>query len=397
MGFYGPPVYLGVVHETTGWPVALISTAVTVPFLIGAAAGANLPAFYRRFGAAAVTKAAALSLALGTLGWAIANTRWQLFAAALLSGAGWGAMSAVAVNAIVSPWFVRGRPAALAMAYNGGSIGGVIFSPLWVAAIDRLGFPLATMLIGSIMAAVMWVLAEELLSRTPQQMGSAPDGNAPGALAIPLTRVVANPRSGLLLWSDIAFLTLAAGMALGLFAQIGLVAHLFSLMTPVLGAQQAGVAMGLATALAIAGRTLVGWIIPLGVDRRLVACASCAVQMTGSMVFIAAAGSSIPLLWLGIALFGIGFGNSTSLPPLIAQVEFADEDVPRVVALIVSIAQGTYAFAPAAFGVIRSFTLYAEGATSGAAPHLFAAAALVQGLAIAAFAAGRRQRSITAL
>jgi MFS family permease len=397
MGFYGPPVYLSVVHETTGWPVALISTAVTVHFLIGAAAGANLPAFYRRFGAAAVTKAAALSLALGTLGWAIANTRWQLFAAALLSGAGWGAMSAVAVNAIVSPWFVRGRPTALAMAYNGGSIGGVIFSPLWVAAIDRLGFPIATVLIGSIMAAVMWVLAEELLSRTPQQMGLAPDGKAPGALPIPLTRAVANPRSGLLLWGDIAFLTLAAGMALGLFAQIGLVAHLFSLMTPVLGAQKAGVAMGPATALAIAGRTLVGWIIPLGVDRRLVACASCAVQMTGSMAFIAAAGSSIPLLWLGIALFGIGFGNSTSLPPLIAQVEFVDEDVPRVVALIVAISQGAYAFAPAAFGVITSFTLHAEGATSGAAPHLFAAAALAQGLAIAAFAVGRRRRSIPAL
>jgi hypothetical protein len=391
MGFYGPPVYLSVVHKTTGWPLALISTAVTTHFLIGAAAGANLPTLYRRFGAAAITKAAALSLAVGTLGWAIADTRWQLFAAALLSGAGWGAMSAVAVNAIVSPWFVRGRPAALAMAYNGGSIGGVIFSPLWVAAIDRLGFPIATMLIGSVMAAVMWVLAEELLSRTPQQMGLAPDGNAPGALTIRLTRAATNPRPGSLLWRDIAFLTLAGAMALGLFAQIGLVAHLFSLMTPVLGAQQAGLAMGLATALAIAGRTLVGWIIPLGIDRRLVACASCAVQMAGSMAFIAAAGSSVPLLWLGIALFGIGFGNSTSLPPLIAQVEFVDEDVPRVVALIVAIAQGAYAFAPAVFGVIRSFTLHAEGATPDAAPHLFAAAALAQGLAIAAFAAGRRR------
>src|SRR5204863_4346013 len=151
------------------------------------------------------------------------------------------------------------------------------------------------------------------------------------------------------------------------------------------------------TALAIAGRTLVGWIIPLGVDRRLVACASCAVQMTGSMAFIAAAGSSVPLLWLGIVLFGLGFGNSTSLPPLIAQVEFVDEDVPRVVALIVAIAQGAYAFAPAAFGVIRSFTLHADGATSGAAPHLFAAAALAQGLAIVAFAGGRRRRSTNRL
>ena len=57
--------------------------------------------------------------AAGVIGWAAAQAPWQLFAATLLSGAGWGAMGAAAVNAIVSPWFVRTRPAALAMAYNG--------------------------------------------------------------------------------------------------------------------------------------------------------------------------------------------------------------------------------------------------------------------------------------
>jgi hypothetical protein len=45
-----------------------------------------------------------------------------------------------AINAIVSPWFVPTRPAALGMGYNGGSIGGVIISPLWVATTGTLGF-----------------------------------------------------------------------------------------------------------------------------------------------------------------------------------------------------------------------------------------------------------------
>ena len=36
MGFYGPPVWLGVVHATRGWPIALISSAVTLHFLAGA-------------------------------------------------------------------------------------------------------------------------------------------------------------------------------------------------------------------------------------------------------------------------------------------------------------------------------------------------------------------------
>jgi hypothetical protein len=147
--------------------------------------------------------------------------------------------------------------------------------------------------------------------------------------------------------------------------------------------------MGLATALAIAGRSFVGWVMPLGADRRLVASASYAAQMAGSIAFLAAAGTSVPLLLLGIVLFGIGFGNATSLPPLIAQVEFVEDDVPRVVALIVAISQGAYAFAPAAFGLVRTFAPPAAGAAAGAAPTLFLAAAIVQALAIVALLAGR--------
>ena len=131
--------------------------------------------------------------------------------------------------------------------------------------------------------------------------------------------------------------------------------------------------------------------MPAGVDRRLVASASYAVQIAGCVAFVAAAGTSVPLLLLGVALFGIGFGNGTWLPPLIAQVEFAGDDVPRVVALIVAISQGAYAFAPVVFGMIREFSPHAAAVDSGAAPGLFAVAGVVQGLAICAFLAGRRR------
>ncbi len=388
MGFFGPPVFLSVVRETRGWPLVLVSSAVSLHFLVGAVTGAKLAALHRRFGAATVTKAGAMSLAAGILGWATVTEPWQLFAVSVLSGAGWGAMSAAALNAIVSPWFVRSRPAALAMAYNGGSIGGVIFSPLWVAAIGALGFPLAAAAIGGFMAVTMWVLADAVLSRSPQQMGLTPDGDAPGTPAASVTSPHARPLPGALLWRDRRFLTLAAGMGLGLFAQIGLVAHLFSLLLPALGAQRAGLAMGLVTGLAIAGRTLLAWMMPVGADRRLLACVGYALQLAGSVTLIAAAGDSVPLLLLGVVLFGTGFGNATSLPPLIAQVEFVKEDVVRVVGLIVGISQGGYAFAPALFGLIRAL---APQPIAGAAPHLFLAAALVQALAIAAFLAGRRR------
>jgi MFS family permease len=383
VGFYGPPVFLHAVREARGWPLELVSSAVTAHFLVGAIAVANLPRLHRRFGVAFVTKGGVVALGLGICGWALAASPWQLFAATIFSGTGWVAMGAAGVNAVVSPWFVRRRAAALAMAYNGASIGGVVFSPLWVAAIASLGFPVAAVSVGLVMALAVWVLADRFFAKTPQALGLAADGDEPGKPPVPVTSPLARPLPGRLLWRDWRFVTLAAGMALGLFAQIGMIAHLFSLLVPSLGAQQAGFATGLATACAIAGRTLVGRLMPLGADRRLFVCASYVVQIAGALAFIAAAGESVPLLLLGVVLFGAGIGNGTSLPPLIAQVEFVKDDVPRVVALIVAIAQAGYAFAPAAFALLRD-------ADEAAAPLFFAAAALVETLAILAFLAGRR-------
>ena len=78
VGFYGPPVFLSTVREATGWPMAVVSAAVTVHFLAGAATSATLPSWYRRLGARRATKAAAVLLGVGALGWAMAAAPWQL-------------------------------------------------------------------------------------------------------------------------------------------------------------------------------------------------------------------------------------------------------------------------------------------------------------------------------
>ena len=391
LGFYGPPIFLKVLHEERGWPIALISTAVTVHFLAGAFSGAKMPALHREYRAAPVTRACAIAMACGLVLWASARKPWQMFVAALLSGAGWGGMSAAALNAIVSPWFVRRRPAALGMAYNGGSVGGVIFSPLWVATIATLGFANAAVAIATTMLATLWWLSGRCFARTPEQMSLASDGDAPGCPPIAVTAPHAKPLPGGLLWRDWRFVTLSAAMAIGLFAQIGLIAHLYSLLAPALGSQRAGFAMALITGMAIVGRTLLGWTMPIGADRRLIACAGYAAQLIGSIVFYFAAGQSISLLLTGVVLFGLGFGNATSLPPLIAQVEFVEDDVTRAVALIVGMAQAAYAFAPVTFGLIRALGPKLIDAPSGA-PSVFLTAALLQGLAIVAFLVGRRRQ-----
>jgi Major Facilitator Superfamily len=382
LGFYGPPVFLHAVREARGFSLGVVSTAVTVHYLAGAVVVANVPALYRRFGLPAVTVVAAILLAVGICGWAIASEPWQLFAATLVSGTGWAAMGGVAVNAVVSPWFVRTRPVALGTAYNGASFAGLIFSPLWVMAIALMGFPAASAVIGVATMATVGLLAGKFFARTPEQMGLSPDGDAPGGPAASVTSARAKPLAGALLWRDVAFLTLAIGSSLSLFAQIGLITHLYSLLVPPLGKEWAGLVMGIGTGAGMGGRMIVGWTMPAGADRRLVACVSYAVQIVGTLTLIAAAGTNIPLLLIGVLLFGVGIGNVTSMPPLIAQVEFVKDDVPRVVALVVATGQATYAFAPAAFGFIRELS-------AGEGAYVFATAALVYALAIGALLLGR--------
>ncbi len=58
----------------------------------------------------------------------------------------------------------------------------------------------------------------------------------------------------------------------------------------------------------------------------------------------------------GTGLFGLDIGNVTSLPPLIAQADFAEIDVPHAIALSTAIAQATFAFAPATFGLLREWS-----------------------------------------
>lgn len=389
VGFYGPPVYMQAVLERTGWSLTFVSSMVTLHFLFGAFVIANMPRLYARFGLPAVIRVGVVSAAIGVLGWSLATRPWHLALAALLTGGGWVTMGAAAVNAIIAPWFVRTRPAALSMAYNGASIGGVILAPLWAFLIAGFSFPVAAALIAGVMVGVVAALSYAVLPKTPETLGQLPDGDT-----LPLPAAASRAGQQVLpagaLWRNRSFLTLASGMALGLFAQIGLIAHLFSILVPSFGPQVAGVAMALVTACAIGGRILIGRLMPPGADRRLVTSVSYGIQLAGSLVLLASGGQSTALLIVGIILFGSGVGNATSLPPLIAQTEFAKEDVQRVVSLIVAMSQAVYAFAPAFFGLLRAGGAALTDHLASGTAALFLMVAMIQSLAVVCFLAGRR-------
>ena len=387
ISFYGPPIFLEAVHVERGWPISVTSAATTLHFLLGAVFVANLANLHRRFGLVAVTRTGGVLTGLGLLGWGLAREPWQLFAMMPFSAAGWAMTSGAALNAMVSPWFAVRRPAALSMAFNGASLGGVVFSPLWVALIASFGFARATGLVAATASVALWLIAGHYFARRPEEMGLAADGGEAerSQSSNPWTTASVALVGGSGPWRDRRFLTLSVASMLALFAQVGLIAHLFSVLASSLGDTSAGLITALTTAAAISGRSLLGLLIRPATNRRVVAAGNLAVQACGSLLLMTAHHSP-PLLLAGCMLFGLGIGNVTSLPPLIAQNEFTRDDVARIVALVTATSQAGYAVAPLVFGGLRELGL-AEGL--GDAPVIFAAAALIQLAAASTLVASR--------
>ena len=129
--------------------------------------------------------------------------------------------------------------------------------------------------------------------------------------------------------------------------------------------------MGLVTALAIGGRRLVGWTMPAEANRRLTACLGYAVQLAGRLHACRRQRPERCAAHDRSCAFRRRIWQCNLSPPLIAQVEFVKDDVPRVVGLIVGISQGGYAFAPALFGLIRALAPPMQRTRPPAQPRWF--------------------------
>jgi len=381
VGFYSPGVLLLTLHASKGWPVAMISSAITAHFLIGAALIVYLPEAHRSIGLAQTTIIGAVLAGAGIVAWSVASAPWQLFVAAAISGSGWAATSGAAINAMVAPWFDRDRPKAIGLAFNGASIGGVMFPPLLILLIAKIGVEAAAVAVGIAMPLVIIPLSIFYLRRDPKGLGLAPDGlvidSKPHVAT--LTR---SPRKDLI--ETKGFMTLSVAFALALFAQVGLLTHLLTRISPLLGENGAAAAVSMVTTSAVLGRTLLGWTIG-GRDRRLVASANFLLQSVGVALMIISDAPTVVLV--GCVLFGLGVGNVVSLPPLIAQHEFRAADVGTVVALVVAFNQAVFALAPAVLGVLRDIS------TSYVVPFALAAAMQIVAALIVLIRPPRRSAS----
>jgi predicted MFS family arabinose efflux permease len=101
---------------------------------------------------------------------------------------------------------------------------------------------------------------------------------------------------------------------------------------------------------AVLGRLAVGLFVDR-VNRRAVIAGNFLLQAAAIALMLSGPGPA--WLYLACALFGLGVGNTTSLPSVIVQAEFPKAAFGQVVSTIIAINQFTYSFGPALVGWLR--------------------------------------------
>lgn len=377
LGLFGASVYLQAVTTAHGWPVAEVSFAITLFFLVSASVQRLVGCCIDRYGPRPVLTIGTFCLGLGVALIGQVRAPWQLYPCFALIGIGWSTLSTTGISATVAPWFERHQGRSMTLAIMGASVGAIVGVPLLLLALQRLG--LERGLIAAGLAAVFILLPlvlGVLRYRGPADLGLARDGE-PMAVATPGEPVrrpspmVANGRPRVLLW------TAAAGFALALTVQIGFITHHVALASPLLGIAGAGLLVSATGVTAFIGRLILARIVDR-VDVRFLAMSIMLVQ-TGALLALAAWPTTAVLVGASL-VYGYGIGHITTLGPVVVRREFGAEAFGATYGTAATVIQLTSATGPALFGLLRdAFGGYGPGLAIAAGVTTAACFALLTG------------------
>jgi MFS family permease len=402
LGLFGGSVYLQSVSAHHGWPIAQVASAITLFFLVSAAAQRSVGRAIDRHGPRPVLSAGVLSIGTGVALIGQVREPWQLYPCFVLVGLGWSSLSTTALSATVAPWFERHQGRSMTLAIMGASVGSIVGVPLLLMAIARLGLAAGLALAGLVAALVLLpLIAVVLRHRGPAALGLARDGDrlpgaadgrapavdtaaaadavgeaVPPALSLPPAPpepLAARGRPAWLLGSA------TAGFALGLLVQIGFITHHVALARPALGLAGAGLLVSATGLAALLGRIVLARIVDR-VDVRRLATRIMVVQTL--VMALLAIGPATPALVAASLVYGWCIGHVTTLGPIVVRREFGAAAFGATYGSAATLIQFVAATGPALFGWLRdAFDGY--GVALGVA-------AVLSGLGAAALAVGGR-------
>lgn len=374
LGYFGPTVYLHAIHRSTGLSVGLVSSAITVSFLVAAVAQVAVGSAVNRFGPGLVITFGAVAMAAGVAALGFVDTVWQLYPAFAALGLGLSCLSVTGLTTTLAPWFERHQGRAVSTALLGASIGGMVGVPVLMAGLTRFGLRPTMLAAATVSLVVIVPIAWLVLRHRPGQLGLHPDG-------IPPSQDIAAPEQRH--WSRGAALRTAAlrsamiAFGLGLAVQVGFMAHHVPMLLPALGVAGASAAVTATALAAFAGRVLLARFSDR-IDVRLTAVGVLSLAAAALTAFALASGPAA--LVAASVVYGLTMGNVTTLSPIIVRREFGAASFGAIYGTAAAGTGLMSAFGPALYGALYDTSgSYVAALLSAAALDLVAAALLALG------------------
>ena len=311
VGYYGLPIFLKPLRDEHGWSTTDVSWAGTIYFLIAGVTAAFIGPLIDRTGPRRFMLWGTVINGVSGAAIGFVNELWQLYAVYFVFAFAYGLSSGVAVQAIMTRWFVRRRALAMSLSSTGVSLGGVVIAPVASLLINAGGLSLATPILGALVIVAGVPVIMLVLAWDPAEMGLRPDGDAAGVRHVlppslsaatqlrPWTRAEA--------MATVSFWAVTIAFFLVLIAQTGYIFHQVAFLQDRFGSRNAAALTISVTALgSIVARLAVG-IFADGVDRRVLASVLFVVQATCVLLIIHIENTAAT--WVLTLLFGFTIGN----------------------------------------------------------------------------------------
>jgi MFS family permease len=324
LGFYGLAVYLNAFSNERGWPVAEISLATTLYFVVGGVAGLYVARLIARRDVRIPIVAGAIAGAVSLAVLGHVQERWQLYLVYAVFALGFAGAGLIPVTTVVTRWYHVRRSVALSVASTGLSAGGIVLTPAAKWLIDRNGLAAATPVLGVVWLLGILPFALWLVRPDPEALGWRPDG-------VRVTPdVVVPPPSGVSFVEAVRsrfFICCTIAYSLMLGAQVGGIQQLVKLVEDRTDETTAAVATtalaGMSVVARLAGGRIVTRLPIVGFAVALAAVQGLALVLIG---FASHAATIFP----AILLFGATVGNILMLQPLLIAERFGVRDYPRI-------------------------------------------------------------------
>ena len=358
VGYYGLPIFLKPLRDAHGWSTTQVSWAPTIYFCVSGLTSALVGPYVDRKGPTTLMVVGTLINGVSAAFIGLVNELWQLYAVYFVFAVAFGMSSSIAVNAIMTRWFVRKRALAMSISSTGVSLGGVVLAPVASKLVDIGGLELATPVLGALVIVVALPVIFGVIVFEPREMGLEPDGgpgDAPVSDASQRAMAVQYrtwTRSEAM--RTVGFWGIFVAFLLVLVAQNGYVVLLGWVLEDRLGSRSAAAFTLSVTALgSIIARLAVGMFAD-GVDRRLLTVILFLVQ--GSCILLIINTESVPATWALTLVFGLTIGNVYMMQSLLVGEIFGMVSFGTVFGLISLAGQVGSGLGPIGVGVIHDAT-----------------------------------------